>query len=109
MVKHSEIWIQFIMTSKFFPSVLSDKRHTAPATFDPNYLLDALHDILRVKTDAALSRRLGISQMMISKIRHRYRPIGASLLIRMHEESDLPIAELRALMGDRRQKYRISS
>ena len=93
------------MTSKFFPSTLSVKQCTEPATFDPNHLLDALRDILRVKNDAALSRRLSISQTMVSKIRHRRRPIGASLLIRMHEESDLPIAELRALMGDCRQKY----
>jgi hypothetical protein len=97
------------MTSKFFPSILSVKQYAAPRTFGPDHLLDALRDILRVRNDAALGRRLGISQPMVSKIRHRRRPICASLLIRMHEESDLPIAELRALMGDCRQKYRVSS
>ena len=35
-------------------------------------------------------------------------PVGASLLIRMHEVSDLSIRELRNLMGDRREKFRIS-
>ncbi|AMO94019.1 hypothetical protein CFter6_1307 [Collimonas fungivorans] len=30
------------------------------------------------------------------------------MLIRMHEVSGLSIGELRALMGDRRQKFRIS-
>jgi hypothetical protein len=35
-------------------------------------------------------------------------PVGASLLIRMHEVSDLSIKELRVLMGDRREKFRIS-
>jgi hypothetical protein len=35
-------------------------------------------------------------------------PVGASLLIRMHEVSDLSIKDLRILMGDRRDKFRIS-
>jgi hypothetical protein len=34
--------------------------------------------------------------------------VGASLLIRMHEVSNLTIRELRVLMGDRREKFRIS-
>jgi hypothetical protein len=34
--------------------------------------------------------------------------VRASLLIRMHEVTNLSIRELRDLMGDRRQKYRIS-
>ena len=36
-------------------------------------------------------------------------PVGASILIRMHEISDLSIKDLRILMGDRRDKFRISS
>jgi hypothetical protein len=35
-------------------------------------------------------------------------PVGASLLIRMHEVSNLSIQELRTLMGERRNKYRVS-
>ena len=35
-------------------------------------------------------------------------PVGASLLIRMHEVTDLSIRELRELMGDRRKRLRIS-
>jgi len=35
-------------------------------------------------------------------------PVGAAMLIRMHEVSDLTIRDLRYLMGDRRQKFRIS-
>jgi hypothetical protein len=45
---------------------------------------------------------------VISKIRHRTLPVGASLLIRMHEVTDLSIRELRELMGDRRKRMRIS-
>lgn len=76
--------------------------------YDPNNLLDALIEKLNLKNDAALSRALEVAPPVISKIRHRRLPVGASLLIRMHEVSDLSIKELRNLMGDRRDKFRIS-
>ncbi|WP_194712892.1 hypothetical protein [Noviherbaspirillum soli] len=79
-----------------------------PAGYDPNNLLDSLIERLNLKNDAALSRALEVAPPVISKIRHRRLPVGASLLIRMHEVSDLTIRELRILMGDRREKFRIS-
>jgi len=82
---------------------LADQVH-----YDPNNLLDALIEKLNLKNDAALSRALEVAPPVISKIRHRRLPVGASLLIRMHEVSDLSIKELRTLMGDRRDKFRIS-
>lgn len=76
--------------------------------YDPNRLLDAIIERMKLKNDAALSRMLEVAPPVISKIRHRRLPIGASMLIRMHETTDLTIRELRDLMGDRRQKYRVS-
>ena len=76
--------------------------------YDPNNLLDTLIKHLHLKNDAALSRALEVAPPVISKIRHRRLPVGASLLIRMHEISDISIKELRELMGDRRAKFRIS-
>ena len=76
--------------------------------YDPNNLLDSLIERLNLKNDAALSRALEVAPPVISKIRHLRLPVGASLLIRMHEVSDLTIRELRTLMGDRREKVRIS-
>lgn len=76
--------------------------------YDPNRLLDALIQLLRLKNDAALSRALEVAPPVISKIRHRRLPVGASMLIRMHEVSGLTIRDLRYLMGDRRQKFRVS-
>jgi hypothetical protein len=76
--------------------------------YDPNNLLDALIQRMALKNDAALSRALEVAPPVISKIRHRRLPIGASLLIRMHEVSDISIRELRNLMGDRREKFRMS-
>ena len=76
--------------------------------YDPNNLLDALIEKLNLKNDAALSRALEVAPPVISKIRHRRLPVGASLLIRMHETTGMSIRELRDLMGDRRTKYRLS-
>ncbi len=76
--------------------------------YDPDHLLATLIERLNLKNDAALSRALEVSPPVISKIRHRRLPVTASLLIRMHEVSALSIKELRLLMGDRRQKFRIS-
>ncbi|MBK4735160.1 hypothetical protein [Noviherbaspirillum pedocola] len=76
--------------------------------YNPDNLLDGVISRLKLKNDAALARALEVAPPLISKIRHRRLPVGASLLIRIHEVTDLPVHELRALMGDRRQKYRIS-
>lgn len=84
------------------------KRLSDQVAYDPNNLLDSLIEKLNLKNDAALSRALEVAPPVISKIRHRRLPVGASLLIRMHEVSDLTIRELRVLMGDRRDKFRIS-
>jgi hypothetical protein len=77
-------------------------------SYDPNHLLDTLREKMKLKNDAALSRMLEVAPPVISKVRHRRLPVGASLLIRMHEVTGMSIRELRDLMGDRRTKYRLS-
>ena len=86
----------------------ADQGDTDELEYDPDRLLDTLIDQLRLKNDAALARALEVAPPVISKIRHRRLPVGASLLIRMHEVSELSIRDLRFLMGDRRQKFRLS-
>jgi hypothetical protein len=66
--------------------------------YDPNRVLDAIINKLRLKNDAALSRVLEVAPPVISKIRHNTLPIGATILLRMHEVSDYSIRELRTLM-----------
>lgn len=65
---------------------------------DPNILLDALIERLNLKNDAALSRLLDVAPPVISKLRHGALPIGPTMLIRMHEVSEIGIREMRALM-----------
>ncbi|MBI1771781.1 MAG: hypothetical protein HYR68_05460 [Burkholderiales bacterium] len=76
--------------------------------YDPNHLFDTLIKRLHLKNDAALAKMLDVAPPVISKIRHLRLPIGASLMITMHEISDLSIKELRALMGDKRETFRIT-
>ena len=76
--------------------------------YDPDRLLDAMLEKLQLKNDAALCRALEVAPPVISKIRHRRLPVGASMLIRMHEVTDMSVAQLREILGDRRQKYRLS-
>jgi hypothetical protein len=66
--------------------------------YDPNRVLDAIINKLKLKNDAALSRVLEVAPPVISKIRHSTLPIGATILLRMHEVSDFSIRELRTLM-----------
>ena len=68
-------------------------------SYNPNHLLDILLSKMQLKNDAALSRLLEVAPPVISKIRHNTLPIGATILIRMHEISDFSIRELRELMA----------
>ncbi|MFK3741049.1 hypothetical protein [Massilia sp. TN1-12] len=77
--------------------------------YNPNHLLDILLAKMQLKNDAALARMLEVAPPVISKIRHNRLPVGASLLIRMHECTGMSIRDLRDLMGDRRTKHRLSN
>lgn len=81
---------------------------TNNAIHDPNKLLDGVIHALNLTSDAALARMLEVQPPVLSKIRHRRTPVSASLLMRLHEETELSISELRQLMGDRRQKFRVT-
>jgi hypothetical protein len=72
---------------------------------DVDKLLNALIVQLGLRNDASLARTLEVGAPMISKLRHGKVPVGAGLLIRMMEVSGISIKELRALMGDRREKF----
>jgi hypothetical protein len=68
--------------------------------FKPHRLLDAVIETLMLENDAALAETLQVPASVISKIRNGKLPVGASILVRMHEASDMPIAKLRALIPD---------
>jgi predicted house-cleaning noncanonical NTP pyrophosphatase (MazG superfamily) len=72
-------------------------RALEPSSFMPNKLLDTLIERMRLKNDAELCRVLEVQPPIISKIRHRKLNVGATILLRMHEKSNIPIRELKDL------------
>src|ERR1019366_2808061 len=86
---------------------MADSNSSVPPDYDPNRLLNELIEVMELKNDAALSRALAVEAPVISKIRHGKLPIGGMMLIRMHDISNMSIKELRSLMGDRREKFRL--
>lgn len=72
-------------------------RALEPSNFVPNKLLDTLIEKLQLKNDAELCRVLEVQPPIISKIRHRKLNVGATILLRMHEKSNIPIRELKEL------------
>jgi hypothetical protein len=72
-------------------------RALEPSNFVPNRLLDTLIDKMHLKNDAELCRVLEVQPPIISKIRHRKLTVGATILLRMHEKSELSIRDLKEL------------
>ncbi len=60
-------------------------------------------EALSLKSDAGLARRLDVTPPLISLLRNGKRRIGPNMLLRIHEASDMPISQLRALMSDDEQ------
>lgn len=75
-------------------------RMAEPPSFVPNKLLDTLIQRMQLKNDAQLSRKLGVPPPVVSQMRHRKLAVGATMLLRMHEESGLSIAELKELLAE---------
>jgi transcriptional regulator with XRE-family HTH domain len=84
------------------------QQEQAYAVYNPNRLLDTLIERMGLTSDGALSRRLKVAKTVIWNIRHGRLPVCASMLLWMHEATGISISELRALMGDRRTKCRLS-
>lgn len=72
-------------------------RALEPSSFVPNKLLDTLIEKLNLKNDAELCRLLEVQPPIISKIRHGKLAVGATILLRMHEKSDISIRDLKEL------------
>lgn len=68
--------------------------------YNPGNLLNVLQKVLSAKNDSQLARVLEISPPVLSKIRRRSIPIAPSLLIHMHEVTNISITDLRKLAGD---------
>jgi hypothetical protein len=64
-----------------------------------NNLLDALIAKLSLKNDSALAKTLKVAPPVLSKLRHGKLPVGATILCKASEATDLNVRQLRELMG----------
>lgn len=62
------------------------------------YLFDVIISKMNLKNDAALGRLLRLNAPAVSKIRNGRMPLGASIIIRVHEETGMSIKEIKSLM-----------
>ena len=69
---------------------MSEKKNAAK-------LLDTLRERCQIKSDAALARELDIKPPIISKLRSGHSPLGASVILRIHEHLGMPVKEIREL------------
>lgn len=67
--------------------------------YDPNKLLNEVMKRIGAKSDAHLARMTKISAPVISHVRRKRLAIGDSILLKLHDATELPARELRALMG----------
>lgn len=61
-----------------------------------NALLDLACRMLKAKNDAQLSRALGVAPPVISKTRHAVLPVGAALVVKLHEATGLSTREIKS-------------
>lgn len=66
----------------------------------PHWMLDYLMVTYKIKNDAELAKRLNVKSPLISKIRNRKTPVGAGLILEIHDEFDLSIKEIKALIAE---------
>jgi transcriptional regulator with XRE-family HTH domain len=97
----------FLGNDQFMTQKNSASAYSLRSPYDPAALLDALVKRLQLNSDHALSRKLKVTRQIIANIRSGTLPIGASMLLWMHEASGISIDELRHLMGDRRATCRL--
>jgi plasmid maintenance system antidote protein VapI len=75
------------------------ENHLDNPDYNPARLLDAMHERLNLKNDAAVARLLELPPAVVSKLRRRQASITAALLVRMHDITGWSISDLRELQG----------
>lgn len=89
--------------------LMGSRRTTNRRDYNPARLVDGVVAHLRLKNDADLARTLAVHPPVISKIRNKHMGIGATILLRMHDVSQITIAELPSMYGERRAGLRMGS
>ena len=67
-------------------------------------VLDYLKEKRLVKNDRDLARVLDVNPPLLSKIRNGHMKFGAWMILAVHEEFDIPIKEIKALLATAEEK-----
>ena len=68
------------------------------ASYTPVRFLNRMHEIVGVKNDAQLAKKMEVNACAISKIRNRAVPIGATYIVTLLELTGMQLGELYALL-----------
>ena len=64
---------------------------------NPHKLFDYIREMYNLKTDAQLAHILNARRPMISKIRNGLVRIPPSLVIAIHEQTNIPVAKIKEM------------
>jgi len=65
----------------------------------PHKLFDLLKEESNLKSDAELADALNVTAPIISRIRSGKDRVGARMIILIHEQTEMPIADIKSLLG----------
>lgn len=65
----------------------------------PAGLLDYLQAEFDLENDAAVARKLHVAPPAISLLRRSRRPLGATMVLNIHDTFGVPVATIRKLSG----------
>lgn len=69
--------------------------------FRPQHkLLDACIKLAGVKTDRALSEKIGVASTVMSRIRHKKLPVTPTTILAIHEKLGMSVPEIRQLIEE---------
>ena len=86
---------------RLMPGSVSEST-TRTVNYDPAGMLDHVLRHLSLKSDCALAHALGMHPATVSRMRNKKVPVGAAILLRLHDISALSIANLKRLLAGHR-------
>jgi len=68
--------------------------------YKPHALFDYLHEACELKSDAELSRALGVAPATVSRIRSGVYKVTADIILTIHKQTGLSVEEIESLIGE---------
>lgn len=78
---------------------MSDNNNQETVQTNAGKLFDKLIAMCYLKNDADLCRFIGMNPPNLSKMRNGVLPVGATAVLRIHEGTGMPVADIRAVLA----------